>query len=153
MSKLKRYEVGSRPWLILWFSCWLVMPISAEEGAVSSQVETEKKAENLGEIDDEDLIDVANDAADSEVMAADDVLIEDERVHGKQWLTGEMLVCGGVILGVLHLFLFILVIRSARKRGMGKLGMVAWGVMVLWTGVLGGVLYWLLYRRIQKQRK
>ncbi len=135
-----------RPWLILWFFCWMVMPIAAEQGAVSSQVEVEK----FGEIDDDDLFDAANDAADSEVMAADDVLIEDERVHGKQWLTGKMLVCGGVILGGVHLFLFVLVIRSARKRGMGKLGMAAWGGMALCTGVLGGVLYWLSVRRFQK---
>ena len=132
--------------LILWLFCWVVMPLSAEEGATSSQVETE----DVGDLSDEDLLNIANDAADSEVMAADDVLAEDERVHGKQWLTGEMLVCGGVILGVLHLLLFVWVIRSARKRGMGKLGMAAWGGMVLGTGVLGGMFYWLWARRCRK---
>ena len=77
--------------------------------------------------DDEDLYELASEAADTEIELAEKVLQEDEEEHGKQWLTREYLIgflLGWVLLQVIVLFMVIRDLRLRKKSGLVLAGWV-----------------------------
>ena len=99
---------------------------------------------------DEDLYDLANVAADAEVEESEEVLAEDERVHGEQWLDRERLEkIAGVWLAV-QLLIMVLVVRDLRKKGGGWLAVCAWLLAILIASLLAGLVYFLCRKRIGK---
>ena len=99
---------------------------------------------------DEDLYDLANVAADAEVEESEEVLAEDERVHGEQWLDRERLEkIAGVWLAV-QLLIMVLVVRDLRSKGGGWLAVSAWLVAILVASLLAGLVYFLCRKRIGK---
>ena len=116
---------------------WLVVFVltGCLSGFASAQEEVQEE--------EVDLYELASDAADEEVKEADEVLAEDERVHGKQWLTRDRLemIVGGW--AVLQLVIAVLVIRDLRKRGRGWLAVTGWLLSIAVAGFLAGLVYWL----------
>ena len=94
--------------------------------------------------DDEDLYELASEAADTEIELAETVLEEDEQEHGKQWLTREYLI--GILLGwgLLQLIVLFLVIRDLRLRKKSGLVLAGWIIAIGLLGIAAGFIYWLM---------
>ena len=109
-------------------------------------------APGFAQENDEDLYDLANVAADAEVEEADEVLAEDGREHGEQWLTRDRLVkiAGGWVL--LQLVIMVLVIRDLRRRGRGWLAVIGWSIAIFVTSVLAGLIYWIRRKSVVKEK-
>ena len=97
-----------------------------------------------------DLYDLANEAADEEVEVADEVLAEDDRVHGEQWLTRDRLVMIAGVWVLLQVFIQVLVIRDLRRNGRGWLVVFGWVMVILMTSFLAGVVYWMRRKPVTK---
>jgi len=110
--------------LCLWMALWIA-------GGFSQELWAE---------DDVDLYELASAAADAEMKQAEDVLLEEEREHGKQWLTHErlMAIVGGWVF--LQVIVLILVVRDLRGESWLVIG--GWVAAIGLLGVLAGVLYW-----------
>ena len=94
--------------------------------------------------DDEDLYELASEAADTEIELAEKVLQEDELEHGKQWLTREYLVVillGWVLLQVTVLFI---VIRDLGLRKKSGLVLAGWVIAIGLLGIVASFIYWLM---------
>ncbi|MFK7911262.1 MAG: hypothetical protein AB8F34_11780 [Akkermansiaceae bacterium] len=97
---------------------------------------------------DEDLYELASDAADEQVGGADELLAEEERLHGKQWLTRGKLLGILAAWGALQIGLLVMVIRDLRRRGSGVRSMLGWIFAILVAGILAGLAYWLWRKRV-----
>ena len=93
---------------------------------------------------DEDLYELASEAADTEIELAETVLQEDEQEHGKQWLTREYLV--GFLLGwvLLQVMVLLMVIRDLRLRKKSGLVLAGWVIATGLLGIVAGCIYWLI---------
>lgn len=96
-------------------------------------------AEDAGE---EDLLELASEAADGEVAAADEVLAEEERRHGAEWWTRGKLVWMAGIWGAAQLGLVLWVGRDVRRRGRRWPAVLGWVCGVAVLGPAAALVYW-----------
>ena len=94
--------------------------------------------------DDEDLYELASEAADTEIELAETVLQEDEQEHGKQWLTREYLIGALLGWGLLQLIVLVMVIRDLRLRKKSGLVLAGWIIAIGLLGIVAGCIYWLM---------
>lgn len=95
---------------------------------------------------EEDLYELASEAADAEIEKAEEVLKEEEKKYGKEWLTPERLI--GMMIGwsVLLVLVLVLVVRDLRKRRRRWVVVVGWVVAVVMMGFFAGLVYWVIQK-------
>jgi len=94
--------------------------------------------------DDEDLYELASEAADTEIGLTEKVLQEDEQEHGKQWLTREYLVSILLVWVFLQVIVLFIVIRDLRLRKKSGLVLGGWVIAIGLLGIAAGFIYWLI---------
>ena len=102
---------------------------------------------------DEDLYGLASEAADAEMEQADEVLKEDERKYGEQWLTWERLIAIMAGWGVLQLVALVLVVRDLRRKKRRWHVIMGWFFAILFAGFFAALVYWIIQKLTKRLNK